>query len=106
MGINLGRNLMRRKKIIHPEIPAVENLVVFLYALTQSVLVTLQKEAPSDPEELLRRCEEALADGPPRFHRKFTCLSDGDGASSSLVRVMQWNVLAQGMRRPEKKDKV
>lgn len=41
VGINLGRNLMRRKKIIRPEFPAVENLVVFLYALTQSVLVTL-----------------------------------------------------------------
>lgn len=56
-----------------------------------------QKQGPSDPEELLRQCEEALADGPPRFHRKFTCLNDGDGASSSLIRVMQWNVLAQAL---------
>lgn len=69
----------------------------------QSLLLMTQKQASSDPEELLRQCEEALADGPPRFHRKFTCLNNGDGASSSLIRVMQWNVLAQGMLPVDKK---
>uniref|UniRef100_A0A3Q3W3B6 Nocturnin n=1 Tax=Mola mola TaxID=94237 RepID=A0A3Q3W3B6_MOLML len=51
----------------------------------------------SDPAELLRRCEEALGDEPPRLHRKFTYLNDGDGAPSSTIRVMQWNVLAQAL---------
>ncbi|CAJ1052950.1 nocturnin-like isoform X1 [Xyrichtys novacula] len=52
---------------------------------------------PPDPVDLLRQCEEALRDRPPRIHRKFTFLSDGDGASSSPIRVMQWNILAQAL---------
>lgn len=51
---------------------------------------------PPDPEELLRQCEEALTDRPPRFDRKFVHIGDGDGAPSSVIRVMQWNILAQG----------
>lgn len=56
----------------------------------------LQQIKVSDPVELLRQCEEALRDRPPRFHRKFTHLGDGDSAPSSTIRVMQWNILAQG----------
>lgn len=52
---------------------------------------------PPDPEELLRQCEEALRDRPPRFDRKFIHFGDGDGAPSSLIRVMQWNILAQAL---------
>lgn len=51
---------------------------------------------PPTPAELLRQCEEALRDRPPRLHRKFTHLNDGDSGSSSSIRVMQWNILAQG----------
>ncbi|KAM8880295.1 nocturnin-like isoform 2-T7 [Spinachia spinachia] len=49
---------------------------------------------PPTPAELLRQCEEALKDRPPRLHRKFTYLNDGD---SSSIRVMQWNILAQAL---------
>lgn len=52
---------------------------------------------PLDPVELLRECEEALRDRPARFHRKFINLNDGDSAPSSPIRVMQWNILAQGI---------
>lgn len=52
---------------------------------------------PPDPEELLRQCEEALTDRPPRFDRKFVHIGDGDGAPSSVIRVMQWNILAQAL---------
>lgn len=55
-----------------------------------------QEQKQTDPAELLRQCEEALRDSPPRFHRKFTHLNDGDSAPSSPIRVMQWNILAQG----------
>lgn len=51
---------------------------------------------PPDPDELLRQFEEALRDRPSRFQRKFIHPSDGDSASSSPIRVMQWNILAQG----------
>lgn len=56
----------------------------------------LQEQKGSSPLELLRLCREALGDKPPRFHRKFTHLSDGGSAPSCPVRVMQWNMLAQG----------
>ncbi|KAF7663151.1 hypothetical protein LDENG_00216860 [Lucifuga dentata] len=52
---------------------------------------------PPDPLELLRQCEEALKDRPPRFHRKFVHPRDGDSATSSPIRVMQWNILAQAL---------
>ncbi|XP_033847677.1 nocturnin-like isoform X1 [Periophthalmus magnuspinnatus] len=52
----------------------------------------------SDPEELLRQCEDALRDRPPRFHRKFIHIhEDGRSASSGHFRVMQWNILAQAL---------
>ncbi|XP_029932900.1 nocturnin-like isoform X1 [Myripristis murdjan] len=52
---------------------------------------------PPDPLVLLRQCEEALRDRPPRFHRKFIHPSHGDSAPSSPIRVMQWNILAQAL---------
>lgn len=61
--------------------------------------LVLQGQRVSDPVELLRQCEEALRDRPPRFHRKFTHVSDGSSAPSSPIRVMQWNILAQGRLR-------
>lgn len=61
-----------------------------------SVMSVLQGQRVSDPVELLRQCEEALRDSPPRFHRKFTHVGDGGSAPSSPIRVMQWNILAQG----------
>lgn len=61
-----------------------------------NVTSVLQEQKVSDPVELLRQCEEALRGRPSRFHRKFTHLNDGDSAPSSPIRVMQWNILAQG----------
>ncbi|XP_029367268.1 nocturnin-like isoform X1 [Echeneis naucrates] len=52
---------------------------------------------PLDPVELLRQCEDALGDRPPRFHRKVVHLNNGDSAPSSPFRVMQWNILAQAL---------
>ncbi|XP_017287963.1 nocturnin-like isoform X1 [Kryptolebias marmoratus] len=54
---------------------------------------------PPDPVELLHQCEEALGDRPPRFVRSFVPLTDGNGnsATSSPIRVMQWNILAQAL---------
>ncbi|XP_023277972.1 nocturnin-like isoform X2 [Seriola lalandi dorsalis] len=52
---------------------------------------------PLDPADLLQQCEEALRDRPPRFHRKFVHLNNGDSAPSSPIRVMQWNILAQAL---------
>lgn len=54
-------------------------------------------ESPLDPVELLKQCEDALRERPPRFHRKFSRINDGDGAPSSPIRVMQWNILAQAL---------
>ncbi|KAK0138731.1 Nocturnin [Merluccius polli] len=48
-------------------------------------------------QELLRECEEALRSRPPRFHRHFVHCGGGQGAPSSLIRVMQWNILAQAL---------
>lgn len=51
----------------------------------------------TDRVELLRQCEDALRDRPPRFHREFIYTNDGDSAPSSHFRVMQWNILAQAL---------
>lgn len=52
----------------------------------------------SDPEELLRQCEDALRDRPPRFHRNFIHTNQEDNsAPSGHFRVMQWNILAQAL---------
>uniref|UniRef100_A0AAV2LPF5 Nocturnin n=2 Tax=Knipowitschia caucasica TaxID=637954 RepID=A0AAV2LPF5_KNICA len=52
----------------------------------------------SDPEEMLRQCEDALRDRPPRFHRKLVHVNeDGNSSSGGHFRVMQWNILAQAL---------
>ncbi|CAG03709.1 unnamed protein product [Tetraodon nigroviridis] len=51
----------------------------------------------SDPLELLRQCEEALGEGPPRLHRNFTSIGDGANGPGGRMRVMQWNILAQAL---------
>ncbi|CAB1327370.1 unnamed protein product [Coregonus sp. 'balchen'] len=61
-------------------------------------------EHPADPLELLRECEEALRDRPPRLLRAFICPGEGEAdreegdnsATQRTIRVMQWNILAQG----------
>lgn len=58
---------------------------------------SLTPPEPADPPELLRECEEALRDRPPRPHRGFVCLA-GDSAPNRPIRVMQWNILAQGKK--------
>lgn len=58
-----------------------------------------QKSAPIcplDPVELLQQCEEALRDRPPHLHRNFVYINNGDDVASIPIRVMQWNILAQG----------
>lgn len=54
------------------------------------------QQEKSDPLELLRQCEEALGEGPPRLHRNFTSIGDGANGPGGRMRVMQWNILAQG----------
>lgn len=65
------------------------------------VLEQQQKDSsicPLDPVELLRQVEEALRDRPPHLHRNFVYINHGDDVASSPIRVMQWNILAQGRR--------
>ncbi|XP_051939308.1 nocturnin-like [Hippocampus zosterae] len=49
---------------------------------------------PLDPAQVLRQCEMALGDQPPRFHRTFIRRSNGNAGA---IRVMQWNILAQAL---------
>ncbi|KAG9328623.1 hypothetical protein JZ751_006128 [Albula glossodonta] len=51
---------------------------------------------PADPNALLRECEEALRNRPPRLHRGFVFPRDGT-PHSQPIRVMQWNILAQAL---------
>lgn len=58
-----------------------------------------QDQDPVDPMELLRECEEALRARPARLHRAFFCQNGGrDCHQQQPIRVMQWNILAQGKR--------
>lgn len=58
-----------------------------------------QDQDPVDPVELLRECEEALRARPARLHRAFVCHNGGrDCHQQQPIRVMQWNILAQGKR--------
>ncbi|XP_041839229.1 nocturnin-like isoform X2 [Melanotaenia boesemani] len=77
---------------LDPRQPAVSNLDPDLCQQQKGSSVY-----PPDSVELLRQCEEALRDQPPRLHRKFVLLNDGDSAPSSPIRVMQWNILAQAL---------
>ncbi|XP_034146977.1 nocturnin isoform X2 [Esox lucius] len=55
----------------------------------------------TDPAELLRECEEALRERPARPHRAFVCPGGREGgggsATDGIIRVMQWNTLAQAL---------
>lgn len=69
--------------------------------MTASVWFDFQEQkgspsCPLDPAQVLRQCEVALGDQPPRFHRTFIRQSNGNAGA---IRVMQWNILAQGKKR-------
>lgn len=52
---------------------------------------------PIDPKELLEECRTVLHTRPPRFQRDFVDLRTDCPSSHPPMRVMQWNILAQGM---------
>lgn len=55
----------------------------------------------TDPELLLRECEEALQRRPARPHRDLVylnCMAPCRRKHSPPIRIMQWNILAQGTR--------
>lgn len=54
---------------------------------------------PIDPTALLEECRVVLRTRPPRFQRDFVDLRPDCPSSHPPVRVMQWNILAQG--RPD-----
>lgn len=73
----------------------------FEQEMTASVWFDFQEQkgspsCPLDPAQVLRQCEVALGDQPPRFHRTFIRQSNGNAGA---IRVMQWNILAQGKKR-------
>ncbi|EHB12701.1 Nocturnin [Heterocephalus glaber] len=51
---------------------------------------------PIDPKELLEECRAVLHTRPPRFQRDFVDLRAECPSSHPPIRVMQWNILAQG----------
>ncbi|KAJ8269477.1 hypothetical protein COCON_G00120840 [Conger conger] len=53
-------------------------------------------EEPTDPDRLLKECEEALRNRPTRLHRDFV-FPNGSTHLSPPIRVMQWNILAQAL---------
>lgn len=50
---------------------------------------------PADPSELLQECKEVLRNRPAQLQRAF--VQTGHGDARQAIRVMQWNVLAQGI---------
>ena len=52
---------------------------------------------PIDPKELLEECRAVLHTRPPRFQRDFVDLRTDCPSTHPPIRVMQWNILAQGM---------
>lgn len=52
---------------------------------------------PIDPKELLEECRAVLHTRPPRYQRDFVDLRTDCPSSHPPIRVMQWNILAQGM---------
>ena len=52
---------------------------------------------PIDPKELLEECRAVLHTRPPRYQRDFVDLRTHCSSSHSPIRVMQWNILAQGL---------
>ena len=57
-----------------------------------------EMDAPANPEQLLRQCEEALRRRPARPHRDLVSTHSDccHYSAEPSVRVMQWNILAQG----------
>lgn len=52
---------------------------------------------PIDPKELLEECRAVLHTRPPRYQRGFVDIRTDCLSSYPPIRVMQWNILAQGM---------
>ena len=52
---------------------------------------------PIDPKDLLEECQIVLQKRPARLQRDFVDLRTNFAASHRSIRVMQWNILAQGM---------
>ena len=61
-----------------------------------------EADPQADPEQLLRQCEEALRSRPARPHRDLVSTRAPANcchhSAEPRVRVLQWNVLAQGER--------
>lgn len=57
-----------------------------------------EENPDQDPEELLRECEEVLQRRPARPHRNLVYPSSmaPRHKHNSSIRIMQWNILAQG----------
>lgn len=53
---------------------------------------------PIDPKDLLEECQIVLQKRPPRFQRNFVHLKKNTASNHRPIRVMQWNILAQGRR--------
>lgn len=54
----------------------------------------------TDPDQLLRECERALQKRPARPHRDLVYpngMTPCPHKSNSSIRIMQWNILAQGI---------
>lgn len=51
---------------------------------------------PIDPKDLLEECQLVLQKRPPRFQRNFVDLKKNTASNHRPIRVMQWNILAQG----------
>lgn len=52
---------------------------------------------PIDPKDLLQECQAVLQKRPPRLQRDFVDLRADSTSTHRPIRVMQWNILAQGM---------
>lgn len=51
---------------------------------------------PMEARELLAECRLVLRRRPPRCRRRFVDLRQGAAGGPRPIRVMQWNILAQG----------
>ncbi|XP_072351676.1 nocturnin isoform X1 [Scyliorhinus torazame] len=58
----------------------------------------LEPVDPTDPNDLLKECQKALENRPPRLQRDFLYLKKSNLASDSRpIKVLQWNILAQAL---------
>lgn len=58
---------------------------------------------PIDPQELLEECQVVLRRRPPRCQRDFVDLRQKAAGGPRPIRVMQWNILAQGAWGPPRR---